>query len=136
MALKITLKPNERMIIGNTVIKNGTKRTDFYIENETPILREKDIMNESDANSSPCRRIYFIVQLMYIDEKNLINYHNQYWQIVKEVVVAAPSTVGMIDQISEKVVSRDYYQALKLAKTLIDYEQEIMSRASEPIECL
>ena len=41
---------------------------------------------------------------------------------------AAPSTIPLIDQISEKIVGTKYYQALKLSRQLIDYEKEIMSR--------
>ncbi|MCP4374071.1 MAG: flagellar protein FlbT, partial [Deltaproteobacteria bacterium] len=42
MALKITLKPNERMIIDGAVITNGSTVTDFIIENKVPILRQSD----------------------------------------------------------------------------------------------
>jgi flagellar protein FlbT len=68
MALKISLKPDERIIIGGAVVQNGGARSDFVIENSVPVLREKDIMGLSDANS-PCRRIYFAIQLMYVDER-------------------------------------------------------------------
>ncbi len=44
MALKISLKPDERIIIGGAVLQNGGARSDFVIENSVPILREKDIM--------------------------------------------------------------------------------------------
>ena len=44
MALKVELKPNERIIIGNAVIRNGEQRTRFFIEGDAPILREKDIL--------------------------------------------------------------------------------------------
>jgi flagellar biosynthesis regulator FlbT len=33
----------------------------------------------------------------------------------------------LIDSISEHILQRQYYQALKLAKRLIDYEQEAIS---------
>ena len=128
MALKITLKPQEKMILGGAVIANGNSTgCHLIIENKVPILREKDILSEKDADS-PCRRLYFIVQLMYIDEENLILHHNNYWKIVKELVKAVPSAVGIIDHISEEIVSGRYYQALKWSQKLIDYEQEVISR--------
>ena len=62
MALKITLKPHEKMILGGAVIANGNSTgCHLIIENKVPILREKDILSEKDADS-PCRRLYFIVQ--------------------------------------------------------------------------
>ena len=127
MALKLTLKPGERMIIGGAVVANGTNKTELFIENNVPLLREKDIMGEADADSI-AKQIYFTIQLMYIDPENLVNHHNTYWHLVQQTIQAAPTTVGLIDQISEKIVSSKYYQALKLARQLIDYEKEIMSR--------
>ena len=125
MPLKITLKPHERMIVGGAVITNGNTRCDLLIENKVSILRQKDIMSETDADS-PCRKIYFTIHLMYIDEENLIEHHNTYWKLVQDIVKAAPSMLALIDQISEHILNNKYYQALKLARKLIDYEQEII----------
>ena len=128
MALKITLKPQEKIIIGEAVIINGDSRSNLLIENNVPILRQRDIMREGEADS-PCKRIYFVIQLMYIDEKNIFQHHSTYWQLVKEVINAAPSTLPIIDQISRHLLGRKYYQALKLAKNLIEYEQEAIENA-------
>jgi flagellar protein FlbT len=126
MALKLILKPHEKLILGGAVVTNGNSTSEFRVENNVPILREKDIMKQEEANS-PCRRIYFIIQLMYIDEKNLSAHHNTYWQLVRELLEAAPSTLGLIDQISWCILGNKYYQALKLTKKLIAYEQEAIS---------
>jgi flagellar protein FlbT len=128
MTLKITLKPQEKMILGGAVIANGNNAgCQLIIENKVPILREKDILSENDADT-PCRQLYFIIQLIYIDEENLAIHQKNYWRLVKEIVKAAPSTVGLIDQINEEIVSGRCYQALKLAQKLIEYEQETISR--------
>lgn len=126
MALKISLRPHERLIIGDAVIENGGVRCEFVVENNVPILREKDIMSVKDADSA-CRRIYFVIQMMYVDENNLAEHHNTYWELVKDVVEAAPSTLGLIDQISWYILGNKYYQALKLTKKLIEYEQEVIN---------
>jgi flagellar biosynthesis repressor protein FlbT len=126
VALKISLKPDERIIIGGAVLQNGGARSDFVIENSVPILREKDIMGLTDANS-PCRRIYFAIQLMYVDEKNIEEHRTTYWELVKDVTNAAPSTIGLIDQISEHILHDRYYQALKQTNKLIEYEQGVMN---------
>jgi flagellar protein FlbT len=128
MALKINLKPHERLIIGGAVISNGDAKSEFIVENNAPVLREKDILREKDANT-PCKKVYFIIQLMYVDDKDLVEKHNIYWTLVKEVTEAAPSTVGLIGQISEYILNNKYYQALKLTKKLIEYEEEAMEHA-------
>ena len=127
MALKLSLKPGEKMIIGGAVVKNGDTKAELFIENKVPLLRKKDIMVENDAQTV-AEKIYFTIQLMYIDQENLINHHNTYWNYVQELSKAAPSTIALIDQISEQIVGNNYYQALKLSRKLMDYEKEIMSR--------
>jgi flagellar protein FlbT len=134
MALKISLKPHERMIIGGAVVTNGDSRTRLVIENKVPLLREKDILSEQEANS-PARRIYFTVQLMYVDEENLMTHHELYWNLVEELVRAAPSVITLVDQISEHILFGRYYQALKIAQQLIEYEEEIVN-ATESVGSL
>ena len=135
MALKITLKPNERIIIDGAVITNGKSSSDLIIENNVPLLREKNIMSERDAYT-PCRRIYFVIQLMYIHEERLETYHDMYWDLVREIVEVAPSMLGLIDKISNHILNADYYQALKMARTLIDYEKEITNLVPECISSI
>ncbi len=125
MGLKITLKPKERMIIGGAVITNGDSKCDLIIENKVTLLREKNILNEEEANT-PARRIYFVIQLMYIDEEHLTTHHKKYWDLASAFIQAAPSALDMIKQISEHIVSNRYYMALKLAGKLIEYEQEVI----------
>jgi len=124
MALKLTLKPNEKMIIGGAVITNGNSKSNLIVENKVPILREKDILNEPEANT-PGRRIYFAIQLMYIDETNVVAHHNSYWALVKDFLGAAPSQIAVIDNMNEFILQRQYYQALKLCRELIEYEEEL-----------
>ena len=129
MSLEISLKTNERLIVGGAVVKNGGKGTVLYIENTVPILREKDIMGEKDANT-PCKRVYFSIQLMYIDEPNVPRYRSAYDGLAAEIVQAAPSTKTIIEQINERIEAGNYYQALKNARNLIDYEEELLKNAN------
>jgi len=127
MALKIILKPHERFIIGGAVITNGDAKSAFIVENDVPLLREKDILTLAAADT-PCKRIYFAIQLMYVDEKNLPEHHKTYWELVKDLAEAAPSRKPMLKEISDNILNGRYYQALKLTKKLIDYEREVTDR--------
>ena len=82
MPLKISLGPGEKIIIGGAVITNGGMRCKLSIENRVTVLREKEIMKEAEANT-PCRKIYLVVQLMYIDAENVVTYHGAYWKMVR-----------------------------------------------------
>jgi flagellar biosynthesis repressor protein FlbT len=127
MALKITLKPQEKLIIGGAVLQNGKNRSEFLVENNVAVLRQKDIMREDQATTY-CSKIYFVIQLMYIDGANLVQYHNTYWTLVKDLVKAVPSALNHIGAISEHLLKNEYYQALKSAKKLMKYEQEVLDR--------
>jgi flagellar biosynthesis repressor protein FlbT len=128
MALKVNLKPHERLIIGGAVISNGNLKAEMIVENNVPVLRDKDVMREGQADT-PCKKIYFIIQLMYIDDSKLIEKHNLYWTLVKDLVEAAPSTGQVLAEMNECVVNKKYYPALKLAKKLIKYEEEATAYA-------
>jgi flagellar protein FlbT len=127
MALKITLKPHERFILGGAAITNGEARSTFVLENDVPVLREKDIMTLKAADT-PCKKIYFAVQLMYVDGKNLPEHHRTYWELVRQVAQAAPSRTELLQEISTNILQDRFYQALKLTKKLIEYETEVVSR--------
>jgi flagellar biosynthesis repressor protein FlbT len=126
MPLKITLKPGERLILDGAVVRNGDTGAHLLVENEVPILRAKDILGEKDANS-PCRRIYFAVQLMYVDGKNMAAHHKLYWMLVGDLLAAAPSMAPLVARLGELIVEKKYYQALKTARQLIDYERDLVS---------
>jgi flagellar protein FlbT len=57
VALKIELKPNERVMLGDCVVTNHDQRTRLTIDGKVTILRESDIMTLRQANT-PAKRIY------------------------------------------------------------------------------
>lgn len=131
MPLKLTLKPGEHLILAGTVLKNGPTVAHLQIENQVSILREKDILTEVEA-TTPCKKIYLVVQLMYIGGGLTSELAPLYWNLVRDVLAAAPSTNALISQISTYIVGSDFYTALKIAKKLISYEEELMANASKP----
>jgi flagellar biosynthesis repressor protein FlbT len=127
MALKIILKPHEKFIVGGAVITNGDAKSAFIVENDVVILREKDILTPAAADT-PCKRIYFTIQLMYVDDKSLPEHYKIFWELVQDVAEAAPSRRPILKEISENILGTRYYQALKLTKKLIAYEREVTDR--------
>ncbi|RXT56927.1 flagellar biosynthesis repressor FlbT [Bosea sp. Tri-44] len=127
MALKVELKPNERIIIGSVVIRNDEQRTRFFIEGEAPILREKDILTAASADT-PAKKIYLSIQLMYL-AGDATHGHEVYFQLVRDFVEAAPSSLSHVHEINNRILSGDLYKALKAAKTLIAYEADLIENA-------
>ncbi|NJR20223.1 MAG: flagellar biosynthesis repressor FlbT, partial [Hyphomonadaceae bacterium] len=56
MPLKLSLKPNEKIVLNGAVVQNGDRRTTLLLQNKASVLREKDIMQIEEANT-PVRRI-------------------------------------------------------------------------------
>lgn len=128
MALKVELKPGERILIGDCVLTNSDQRTRFLIEGTTPILREKDIMTAEQANT-PAKRIYLAVQLMYIS-RDPMKHHEIYFTLMRDILQAAPSAWEHIGTINNQILTGDLYKALKSARKLIEYEQELLTHAA------
>lgn len=129
MALVIDLKPQEKLLIGEAVITNGTQRARIQIAGDAPILREKDVLREEDSDT-PCKKIYFLVQCMYLARNPKI-YHEKYFAQVREVQKASPSSNIFIMQINDQIIEGSYYKALKLAHQLIDHEKELIEHVTQ-----
>src|SRR3954447_19826513 len=128
MALKVELKPNERILIGESVITNCNHRSSLVIEGSSPILREKDILTARRADT-PAKRIYLAVQLMYTS-RDPRAHHDVYFALVRDLVQAAPSTWPYIETINNRILTGDVYKALKESGRLITYEQELLGHAA------
>lgn len=128
MALKVELKPNERIIIGQVVVRNDEQRTRFFIEGEAPILREKDILTGASADT-PAKKIYLAIQLMYLSQ-DPTHQHEVYFQLVRDFLQAAPSSLPHMTEINNCILSGELYKALKAAKKLIAYEAELIENAT------
>ena len=128
MALKVELKPGERILIGECVVTNSDQRTKLLIEGAAPILREKDIMTPERADT-PAKRIYLAVQLMYTSRESK-QHHELYFSLIKDLVQAAPSAWTIVEGINNHILTGDLYKALKDTKKLIAYEEELLANAT------
>jgi flagellar biosynthesis repressor protein FlbT len=128
MSLKVELKPHERLIVGNCVITNSDQRTRLFIDGKAPVLREKDILSAATADS-PAKRVYFAVQLMYLED-DIEKLRREYFALVTDLVRAAPSTIQIIDEINNEILTGQLYKALRAAKKLIQHEQDILANAA------
>jgi flagellar biosynthesis repressor protein FlbT len=128
MALKVELKPGEKLLVGNCIITNSDQRTRLFIDGHAPILREKDILTSETANT-PAKRIYLAVQLMYIDN-DTARAQESYNEMSRDFVAAVPSSLPIVDQINNEILTGSLYKALKASQKLIEYEQDLLNHAS------
>lgn len=125
MALKLSLKPDEKLVINGAVIANADRRTTLIVHNKASILREKDIMQEENVDT-PAKRIYFPIMLMYMDQGETDKYYEEFVLRMTEFmsVITTPAAIENCVKISRDVMDRNYYRALINCKKLLAFEEE------------
>lgn len=124
MALKLSLKPDEKLVINGAVIANADRRTTLIVHNKASILREKDILQEEDVNT-PAKRIYFPIMLMYMDQDQTAKYYEEFVLRMTEFMsaISSPEAINMCVQISRDVMDSNFYKALMTCKKIIEFEK-------------
>jgi flagellar protein FlbT len=125
MPLKLSLKPHEKFVLNGAVVQNGDRRGVLVLQNKASVLREKDIMQETEANS-PARRVYFPVMMMYLDEAGAARCYDEFVLRMNEFmgVIRNPDVLADCVNVSKHVLAREYYKALMICRKLIEYEDE------------
>ena len=131
MPLKLSLKPGERFVLNGAVVQNGDRRGVLILQNKASVLREKDIM-QADEVTTPARRIYFPVMMMYVDESSASKVYDEFARRLSEFMGATrnPDILGECVSASRHVMAREYYKALMSARKLVDYEEQLSNVAS------
>ena len=142
MPLKLDFKSGDKLVINGAVVENIGHNASILIHNEAAILREKEILTESETGT-PAARVYFALQCAYIFHEKKAHYLSLFRQFLNDYVAAAPSAKEIGDQISAAVDAGKIYKGLKLTQKLIGHEirtfegmhqslkQEMIGEASE-----
>lgn len=125
MPLKLSLKPGEKFVLNGAVVQNGDRRCSLVLQNKASVLREKDIMQESDV-TSPARHVYFPVMMMYLDEAGADKYYDEFLRRMSEFmgVISNPLILAECVTVSKSLMAQEYYKALMSCRRLIEYEDE------------
>ena len=131
MPLKLSLKPGEKFVLNGAVVQNGDRRGVLILQNKSSVLREKDIMQIDEA-TSPARRIYFPVMMMYLDEAGASKFYDEFVKRLNEFMgaISNPELLADCIAISKHAMAREYYKALMLCRKLIEYEDERLSHVA------
>jgi len=129
--LKLSLKPGEKFVLNGAVVQNGDRRGVLVLQNKASVLREKDIMQLDEA-TTPARRIYFPVMMMYLDEAGAERQYEEFATRLTEFmgVVRNPDVLSDCIAVSKHVMAREYYKALMLSRKLIEYEDQRLGHVS------
>lgn len=131
MALKLNLKPGEKIVINGAVIVNGDRKASLAVKNFANILRETDVMQEEEANT-PTRRAYFAAQLMLLDPVNRTDYEANFRRFMNDLLGAFTNEEILLTlrQALAHHDEQDYYKILAALRKVIKYE-EILFQSME-----
>ena len=127
MPLKINVKSGEKFVVNGAVMVAGSKGASLVLQNEATILLGKDVMQEKEA-TTPSRRIYFSILVMYLDQENVKNYRDTFMTYIEDFMDATTFSEvrRTLLHIVEDVNSGNYYRAMKTCKVLMNYEDEML----------
>ena len=134
MPLKLSLKPGEKFVLNGAVVQNGDRRGVLLLQNKASVLREKDIMQAEEV-TTPARRIYFPLMMMYLDESGAAKYYNEFAQRLSEFMGVIQNQTILVDcvNISKFAMGHEYYKALMLCRRLIEYEDERLGNVASGV---
>ena len=127
MALRITLKPRERLIINGALIRNGDRNADILIETSCRFLRESETIHESEVDT-PCKQLWMTLQMIHLSEGPEDGFNLLFAQAT-EILKAMPSAAPYVAEISQALDEKHTHKALKVAKRLVRHESEAREAA-------
>jgi len=134
MPLKLSLKPSEKFVLNGAVLQNGDRRATLVLQNKASVLREKDIMHEDEV-TTPARRIYFPIMMMYLSEKQDTKVYDEFVVRMTEFMnaVGSPEAMQECVAVSRDVMAGEFYKALIRCRKLINFEDERLNSVGSSI---
>lgn len=125
----ISLRGGERIYVNGAVLRVDRKVT-LELINDVAFLLESQVMQVADA-TTPLRQLYFVVQLMLMNPKDVdeakIVYREQRAALLAAVV--NQDILRVLDEVEELVEVKRYYEALRRIRATFEIEQAILSAA-------
>jgi len=126
MALQLTLKPFERLVINGCVVRNSTRKSTIVIETKADVVRGQDLLSKKAA-VTPVNQVYFLVQTALTDpglQDKLRKPIQQ--QLAALATTFGPPTVHCVFEAANFVSQGDFYKALRSLRPLMKREAEIL----------
>lgn len=127
MPLRLTLKPEERIIINGCIIRNAARRQTLTIENHADVVRGHDLLKEQEV-TSPVTRVYFLIQTVLVAAELRDDFNPRIQKSLAELVtVFGADYTDNILKAANFVSIGDYYKALRALSGLIKHERDLLN---------
>lgn len=128
MALKLTLKPDECIVVNGCMMRNSSRRHVLTIESHADVVRGHDLLDEG-ANATPVTKAYFLIQTALIHRTVRVDL----LPLIQEQLAALATTfgnpsLGHVFEAANYVSSGDFYKAMRALRPVIAHEAELLER--------
>ncbi|MCZ4262750.1 flagellum biosynthesis protein FlbT [Limimaricola sp. G21655-S1] len=130
MALKLTLRPDERIVVNGCMMRNSSRRHVLTIESHADVVRGHDLLDE-DAPVTPVTRVYYLVQNALIHSK----LRDDLVPIIQREMANLATTfghpsLGHIFEAANYVSVGDYYKAMRALRPVLEHEAKLFDHIS------
>jgi len=129
MALRLTLKPNERIVVNGTLIRNGGRAGEIIIETQCRMLRESEIIREDEVDT-PCKQIWMTMQVLHLAD-DPSEAHTLLFTQATELMKVMPSAAPYIAAMNSAIEEGHTHKAIKEIKRLVQHERELLEQNAE-----
>jgi flagellar biosynthesis repressor protein FlbT len=131
MGLRLTIKPNEQVIINGCAIRNVGPTVALHIESRADVIREKDLLAEGSANT-PVGRVYYLVQTSLIH----VGARESLLPLIQSgladlALVFGGENLGHVFDAANLISQGDYYKALTHLRPLLRHERRLLEQDIE-----
>lgn len=127
MALKLTIRPGETVYINGAEICNAGSGVSLVIKNHCRILRESEMIHESEA-TSPCSKMVFALQQIVLKE-NPFEELNELSRLSLHILQIMPTAAPQILEIQQLLGEKKTHIAFKKGKALMSLEADHFHQA-------
>ncbi|MEM8616248.1 MAG: flagellar biosynthesis repressor FlbT [Pseudomonadota bacterium] len=120
MPLKLSLKPNEAVIVNGAVLRNGDRRGGMVLENTARVLREKDVLHP-ETLQTPEKRAYFALMQMYLTGETTGKLYEALIEALSDVLAKQSDDLHRQRalEVTRAAAAEETYVALSLARRLV-----------------
>lgn len=116
MPLKMTIGPQEWLMLGDTKVMNiHPQQAVFIVDGAGPVLRQAHTLSVEDADT-PAKKAYLAVQRLYL---GITTDMGEYRDAVAELLRDTPASKEVVLEANIQMISRGAYGALREYRKLL-----------------
>lgn len=130
MGLKLTLKPNERVIVNGCILRNGPRRQVLEVENRANVLRG-DEMLDAESAQTPVRKIAYQMQIALVSPQHRAEYDMHIATGLTALSRALPRFSRDILEAEDLAAAGNFYAAFRALSPVIAHEDRLFAHLDQ-----